>query len=88
MDDVTRYFHVGLWGNVNNYDNGMSKLFGQVIGMPTYSQKFSVPAAEGDFHVHMPRITPPCVHVESESSSLLLPGGFCVSLCPDCAEAG
>lgn len=62
---------------VNN-NNDVPKLSGEVIRMQTYIQKFDVSAADGDFDGHMPRITPPCVHADSESSSLLLPGGFCV----------
>lgn len=68
-------------GDVNNNKNGISKLPGQVVGTQTYRKEFDTSAADGDFNIHMPEITPPCIHIQSESSSFQLPAGFCVS-CP------
>lgn len=88
MDDFTHYVHIGPWGNVNNYNNGMSKLSGQVIRTQTYSQKSDVPVADGDCDVHMPRITPSRDYMDSDSFSLPLPGGLRISVHLDCTEAG
>lgn len=47
--------------------------------MQTYSQEFDVPAAYGDFDIHMPGVKPPHAQILSESPSFPLPAGFCVS---------
>lgn len=63
-------------GNVNNNNNGMAELPGQVIGMQTHSQKFNIPGADDDFNGNVPRIIPLFVHIQCKSSSFLLLAGL------------
>jgi len=72
VDDVSSQRRISHGRNVNNHNNCLGKLSGQVVWTETHCQQFDVRAAQTFLHCNVSRVAPSIFHMNSDSPSFLL----------------